>query len=53
MSRKDVQHTDIDPSIESTHGFILFQHIEPNAYQTILSPLVVHTRAGTNCYIGL
>lgn len=25
MSRKDVQHTDIDPSIESTHGFILLQ----------------------------
>lgn len=25
MSRKDVQHTDIDPSIESTRGFILLQ----------------------------
>lgn len=25
MSKKDVQHTDIDPSIESTHGFILLQ----------------------------
>lgn len=60
MSRKDVQHTDIDPSIESTHGFILLQvHVVSTlTYRAkrVSNNVITarrHTRAGTNCYIGL
>lgn len=59
MSRKDVQHKNIDPSIESTRGFILLQAHVVSTYRAkrvsnnIITARRPVTRAGTNCYIGL
>lgn len=47
MSRKDVQHKDIDPSIESTHGFILLQVHVVSTYRATRIKQYCHRSSST------